>query len=279
MQEAIASKACAKCHETKPLDEFAKNVRSNDGRQVRCRECQRIDSTIMRAKIDPSGYLKEDDIKKCCDCGFRKAAREFPVRKGSKDGRQSRCSECGKKHSKAQHKAYKMDALRIYSTTEEPSCSCCGEQRVEFLVIDHIEGNGPEHRKEVGDNIYSWLKVNKYPLGFQVLCYSCNWRKGGAKKKPQKTSPRNELKRKALGKLSNGNPRCACCGQTDLAVLLTSYMGESRVTFMKELGLRDSAEVVHKWICNNDAQHAFQVRCCNCAQSIAINGYCPHSRE
>lgn len=58
-------------------------------------------------------------------------------------------------------------------------CACCGETIEQFLGIDHIDGNGGKHRKEIGSShIYSWLKINKYPKGFQTLCHNCNMAKG-----------------------------------------------------------------------------------------------------
>jgi predicted restriction endonuclease len=58
-------------------------------------------------------------------------------------------------------------------------CACCGERRYEFLSIDHINGGGNKHRKEIGNGkIYLWLIKNSYPEGFQVLCCNCNQAKG-----------------------------------------------------------------------------------------------------
>jgi len=60
-------------------------------------------------------------------------------------------------------------------------CKCCGETRREFLTIDHIDGNGRKHRREIGvrgSDFYGWLKQNNYPKGFQVLCFNCNCGKG-----------------------------------------------------------------------------------------------------
>jgi hypothetical protein len=57
-------------------------------------------------------------------------------------------------------------------------CVCCGETIREFLSIDHINGGGNAHRKEIkasGINLYRWLKRNDYPKGFRVLCMNCNW--------------------------------------------------------------------------------------------------------
>lgn len=55
-------------------------------------------------------------------------------------------------------------------------CACCGERRYEFLTIDHIDGSGAQHRRELGgsQHVYAWLRRNNYPQGFQVLCWNCN---------------------------------------------------------------------------------------------------------
>lgn len=55
-------------------------------------------------------------------------------------------------------------------------CACCGEDRFEFLAIDHVEGGGTQHRKEVGSGtrFYYWLKREGFPAGFRVLCHNCN---------------------------------------------------------------------------------------------------------
>ena len=56
-------------------------------------------------------------------------------------------------------------------------CACCGESEPSFLTIDHINGNGNAHRKEIGRGsvlMYKWLKKNGWPEGYQVLCWNCN---------------------------------------------------------------------------------------------------------
>jgi len=63
-------------------------------------------------------------------------------------------------------------------------CNCCGEDRLEFLTLDHINGNGSEHRRQIdpdkkigGNGVYYWLKKNNWPEGFQILCCNCNFAK------------------------------------------------------------------------------------------------------
>jgi hypothetical protein len=63
-------------------------------------------------------------------------------------------------------------------------CNCpggCDVTEPKFLTIDHIHGGGVKHRKSIGrqgGDFYAWLVKNKYPDGFQVLCFNCNCAKG-----------------------------------------------------------------------------------------------------
>jgi hypothetical protein len=53
-------------------------------------------------------------------------------------------------------------------------CGVCGFDDIRALSIDHINGGGGKHLREIGD-FYSWLKKNSYPSGYQVLCMNCQW--------------------------------------------------------------------------------------------------------
>jgi hypothetical protein len=69
----------------------------------------------------------------------------------------------------------KLEVLTHYSVNGEPHCACCGEKRIEFLCIDHIEGvGGGRRRTRMGTRFYQWLKKNGFPSGYQVLCFNCN---------------------------------------------------------------------------------------------------------
>jgi len=71
--------------------------------------------------------------------------------------------------------------ILVHYSKEKIGCVCCGEEMKEFLVIDHINGGGTEHRKKLkkegGDSFYAWLIRNKFPRGYQILCFNCNWAK------------------------------------------------------------------------------------------------------
>lgn len=60
-------------------------------------------------------------------------------------------------------------------------CSCCGETELVFLTLDHTDGLGAKHRKEIfgagtgGAAIYRWVIKNGFPDLFRVLCFNCNF--------------------------------------------------------------------------------------------------------
>ena len=58
-------------------------------------------------------------------------------------------------------------------------CQCCGEMRMEFLAIDHINGGGSKERKKRDARTnYRYLIANNFPKDFQILCHNCNAAKG-----------------------------------------------------------------------------------------------------
>lgn len=59
-------------------------------------------------------------------------------------------------------------------------CKCCGESNEMMLTIDHINNDGAAHRESTdfgSYGFYGWLVRNKFPEGFQTLCFGCNWGK------------------------------------------------------------------------------------------------------
>ena len=89
-----------------------------------------------------------------------------------------------------------------------PGCEVPGGTKdIRALCIDHINGGGKKHAEELkknGINFYAWLKKQKYPSGFQVLCQNCNIIKKVANKEDYRaTAPfRRPYRRKAKDQLS-----------------------------------------------------------------------------
>jgi len=86
------------------------------------------------------------------------------------------CAEKERQRSRVKSLRLKREVLTAYGNP--PVCICCKESNLKFLTIDHVDGGGNQHRKQIqvggGSHVYLWLKRNKFPQGFQVLCFNCN---------------------------------------------------------------------------------------------------------
>jgi hypothetical protein len=75
----------------------------------------------------------------------------------------------------------KLEVFSHYSNGK-PKCSVCGEENLDLLTLDHINGDGKEHhitnRYSYGTQMWFWARKNSYPAIFQVLCYKHNTAKG-----------------------------------------------------------------------------------------------------
>ena len=94
-------------------------------------------------------------------------------------------------HPGADGKYCKAQRIRILQETVEAyggKCSCCGETRILFLTIDHVNNDGATERRGLGDgpsakskkgragiNFYRHLKKAGFPQDrYRLLCFNCN---------------------------------------------------------------------------------------------------------
>jgi hypothetical protein len=75
------------------------------------------------------------------------------------------------------HKLYR-DKLRtdVYHKLGS-TCICCGETNDLFLTVDHINGGGTRHRKQVGNNekiLIAVRNMDNPSIDYQLLCMNCN---------------------------------------------------------------------------------------------------------
>lgn len=115
-------------------------------------------------------------MRTCCDCH-----NTFPIVEFRQPKKNYRCIECKKKYDRAWYKQRRRIALQKLSA-ETPFCACCGEIEYNFLGVDHINGGGNKHRKELKGNctaLVNYLFKHDFPRAqFQVLCWNCNMSKG-----------------------------------------------------------------------------------------------------
>lgn len=96
------------------------------------------------------------------------------------------CNECNEKrlawHAKNREKSNRNALerrLRLWRTVLDaygPGCDCCGETHIEFLTIDHKNGGGRQHRKELSTTaqMLNWIIKNGFPDSIRILCMNCN---------------------------------------------------------------------------------------------------------
>lgn len=138
-----------------------------------------LDGTIYKKALPSMSFA----TRKCTECGNWYNPTGYS---------QKRCAKCipiyrkiyikqwSKNNPEKERKYYIKKHINLRALILEayggktPKCVCCGENDKRFLTIDHINGGGSKHKKEIKNNLYRWLKINNFPEGFQILCYNCN---------------------------------------------------------------------------------------------------------
>ena len=82
-----------------------------------------------------------------------------------------------KSANEARYLKLKFSVFRKYGKR----CRCCGENKLIFLTMDHINNDGAEHRAKIGqssDKLYRAIRKEGFPKDrYQILCWNCNWGK------------------------------------------------------------------------------------------------------
>jgi hypothetical protein len=152
---------CARCGEYH--SEFLELVSINGGTKKQRKETRMKTSEYTRKMNYPPGY-----IVLCSNCNMKRMKEQSRIN--------------GEGGDYAQRKYYRrnlkkrIDVLSHYKTDNEMKCVCCGNSDFDVLCLDHINGNGEKHRKEIGGigQMLRWTKKNGYPEGFRILCANCN---------------------------------------------------------------------------------------------------------
>jgi hypothetical protein len=109
---------------------------------------------------------------------WREKNRESVRVKAREKMRQWRAAPENQEHNRQTQKSLRdraRDTALEHYGGSPPRCACCDERNPFFLTLDHIDGNGREHRANVVKcTLAQWLCRSGFPPGFQVLCYNCN---------------------------------------------------------------------------------------------------------
>jgi len=161
-------------------------------------------------------------------------------------------------------------------------CACCGESTFAFLDIDHVHGDGHEHRKIVKRRIIEWAIRNNYPKDLQILCSNCNQAKARFGICPHNQTDTNirsmrsqrviEKRQKAITQYGG---KCTCCGEDNWAFLEFDHVdndGKEHRKYLKSIKVS-----ILEWIVQNNYPDSIQLLCSNCNKAKGLYGHCPHT--
>jgi hypothetical protein len=133
------------------------------------------DGGIHRKEIGGSGYLYHWLINNNFPDGYQVLCRNCNIKKVKLNavGLQSSATTI-QKTNYIQHLNRRLKVIKKYSN-DNCKCECCGNDDIDVLCLDHIDGGGNAHRRELeGQNLTDWIIQNDYPDGFRILCENCN---------------------------------------------------------------------------------------------------------
>ena len=144
-----------------------------------------------------------EGIRECSSCREKNLARQRKAYKEN-DSKRKRwhkriannlCGHCGKREPVfgklscdicLEKRKLEMQKLKdvCFEAYGGYVCACCGENIKQFLVLDHVNNDGAEHRRTFSSkrdkkgnstrDIYYWAIKNNFPPSLQVLCSNCN---------------------------------------------------------------------------------------------------------
>lgn len=145
-------KTCPKCGVDMPLSEFRK-LRNHGGKLYfsYCNSCHR--ESCRSSRLRNPNMVRES------------SRRQY-----------AKHSEAINARGRARNARIRDEVYSAYGD----ACACCGETNRAFFTIDHIDGSGADHKREIGrGSLYPWLRRNGFPKdNFQILCFNCNCAKG-----------------------------------------------------------------------------------------------------
>ena len=195
---------------------------------------------------------------------------------------------------KRSYEKVKLDVFSHYSKkisgSNVPCCAFCKETEFLFLTIDHIHGRKTAKEKRgvmKSDELYRKLR-REWPNGYQVLCYNCNMIKEKSRsKEKEKVKPhtvkyrkstkksRYDLKLEVFSTLSNGKPKCTCCGYKKIDGLSVDHIHGRKNTKHLE-GL--SSDALYRYVKKEGYPSEYQVLCLNCNAAKGHHKICPHQK-
>lgn len=173
------TKRCHYCNQQKPRSTFAS--------KRKCYDCAANKTCKVCLQIKPLAAFSQFHGKVCRLCRKAYEAERYRQNKDVILTNNKTWKTVNVKKYKSQQREYRnakrLEIRNAVLLHYGSRCDCCHEPQPLFLTIDHIGGNGWEHRRQIGKtDMWIWLHHNDYPDGFRILCFNCNagrYRNGG----------------------------------------------------------------------------------------------------
>lgn len=178
-------KTCRQCKETKAKTEFWYNAKRKCYHAL-CTPCRLARAAEWRAanKEQNTAYMRA--WQQANPDKVRIIKERFALKNPGYGARKTR-EWYAQPENRARQLARDREAARrlkdrVFQAYGGWQCACCKESEPRFLTIDHVNNDGAQHRRQMGEKrggrkFYEWLVTNGFPSGFQVLCMNCNWGK------------------------------------------------------------------------------------------------------
>src|SRR3990167_330918 len=175
-------KTCPRCKETKEDTAFYRNP-TTGGLHAYCYPCKRAWERERRQAHKEQYNARQRKWRK--ENWDKAKASQYKWRKANPEAWKANYNRWAS-NNRIEWEAERRKKLResVFAAYGGYVCSCCCEDEPMFMTIDHIANDGNEHRRKLksligngGTAFFDWLKRNKFPSGYQVLCRNCNWGK------------------------------------------------------------------------------------------------------
>lgn len=248
-------KRCGKCKLDLSIEMFGKNKREKDGLHYCCRSCKKIDDKRHTFKHKEKIKLRKQEYYENNKEHIQNKTIIYQKSNPNKV----------KEYSKTARLNLKLGIFNHYCNNDI-KCNHCEESELCLLTVDHINGGGNKHKKEI-KSLYSWIKRNNYPEGFQILCWNCQLRKKNQEIKPKNPTFRQlqaaEYVRNIKHQVLEHYGKVCPCGKHDEIILTLDHVNNDGSEHRKLVG---EGFNFYMWLRKNNypIDPPLQVLCANC---------------
>jgi hypothetical protein len=129
---------------------------------------------------------------------------------------------------------------------------------------ERIKAQQKAYRQANAERIKAYMKVY-YQAYYQV---------NAERKKAYLKAYQQKMKETVLSHYSGGIPKCACCGEQNMAFLSIDHIEGGGTKQRRRLQLRGIK--FYPWLKDNGYPSGYRVLCMNCNSALGFRGYCPH---